>query len=55
MTPENVKQVRKALKKARIRYQLLEFDNEGHEITKPENEAILYSSIARFFREAFET
>ncbi len=54
VTPENVKQVRKALKKARIRYQLLEFDNEGHEITKPENEAILYSSIARFFREAFE-
>lgn len=54
VTPENVKQVRKALKKAGIRYQLLEFDNEGHEITKPENEAILYSSMARFFREAFE-
>ena len=53
VTPENVRQVRKALKKARIRYQLLEFDNEGHEITKPENEAILYSSLARFFRESF--
>ncbi len=53
VTPENVKQVRKALKKAGIRYQLLEFDNEGHDITKPENEATLYSSLARFFREAF--
>lgn len=54
VTPENVKQVRKALKKARIRYQLLEFDNEGHEIIKPENEAILYASLARFFKNAFE-
>lgn len=55
VTPENVKQVRKALKKARIRYQLLEFDNEGHEITKPENEATLYASLARFFKNAFDT
>ena len=52
VTPENVHQVRKALKRAKVLYQLLEFDNEGHGIYKPENEAVLYLALSRFFRES---
>jgi dipeptidyl aminopeptidase/acylaminoacyl peptidase len=33
-------------------YQLLPFDNEGHGISKPENEAVLFTALSRFFREA---
>ncbi|HEY9789575.1 MAG TPA: prolyl oligopeptidase family serine peptidase [Candidatus Obscuribacterales bacterium] len=53
VTPENVRQVCKALKQAGIRYQLLEFPNEGHGICKPENEAMLFMSLSSFFRQAF--
>jgi dipeptidyl aminopeptidase/acylaminoacyl peptidase len=53
VTPENVRQVCKALKQAGIRYQLLEFPNEGHGIYKPENEAMLFTSLSNFFRQAF--
>ncbi len=49
VTPENVRQVRVALKRAGVAYQLLEFDNEGHGVSKPENEALLFLSLSRFF------
>lgn len=52
VTSENVKQVRRALKRAGVAYQLLEFDNEGHGINKPENEALLFLSLSRFFHSA---
>lgn len=52
VTPENVVQVRKALKAAGIPFQLLVFDDEGHGIAKPENQAELFHSLARFFRKA---
>lgn len=55
VTSENVKQVRTALKRAGVAYQLLEFDNEGHGINKPENEALLLLSLSRFFASAFRS
>jgi dipeptidyl aminopeptidase/acylaminoacyl peptidase len=53
VTPENVNAVEKELKKNNIKYEKLVFENEGHGISKPENEKILYKKIADFFESAF--
>jgi dipeptidyl aminopeptidase/acylaminoacyl peptidase len=53
VTPENVHQVRQRLDALRIPYELLVFDDEGHGIAKPANQAVLYQRLADFFMQAF--
>jgi dipeptidyl aminopeptidase/acylaminoacyl peptidase len=52
VTPENVRQVRQRLDANRIPYELLVFEDEGHGIYRPANQAVLYSRLAAFFRQA---
>jgi dipeptidyl aminopeptidase/acylaminoacyl peptidase len=52
VTPENVRQVRRALKAAGIKHEVLIFDDEGHGIYKPENQQELFVALGRFFRKA---
>jgi len=49
VTPENVRLVRQFLDEGRIPYELLVFEDEGHGIYKPANEAVLYARLADFF------
>jgi dipeptidyl aminopeptidase/acylaminoacyl peptidase len=49
VTPENVRLVVSRLRAYQIPYDLLEFENEGHGISRPENQAVLYSRLAEFF------
>ncbi len=51
VTPENVRQVVARLEAAAKPYQLLVFDDEGHGIIRPENQARLYQALADFFEE----
>ena len=51
VTPENVRLVRQRLDEGRIPYELLVFEDEGHGIYKPANEAVLYAKLADFFDE----
>jgi dipeptidyl aminopeptidase/acylaminoacyl peptidase len=53
VTPENVRTVIEALDKARIPYDLLAFEDEGHGISKPENQKTLYLRLGDFFENAF--
>jgi dipeptidyl aminopeptidase/acylaminoacyl peptidase len=53
VTPENVRAVRAALEGARVPYELLAFDDEGHGIVKPANRRVLYRRLAQFFAAAF--
>jgi len=53
VTPENVRVVTGGLQQAGIEYQLLTFDDEGHGISKPKNQAVLYERLVQFFAEAF--
>jgi dipeptidyl aminopeptidase/acylaminoacyl peptidase len=53
VTPENVSAVRAALDAARIRYETLVFDDEGHGISKPANQKRLFLALAAFFGKAF--
>jgi len=41
------------LKAAGIDYELLTFDDEGHGISRPANQRVLYKRIAAFFAAAF--
>ena len=52
MTPENVRQVVERLENFRIPYELLVFEDEGHGIQKPANQAKLYVRLAEFFEKA---
>ncbi|MBX0326715.1 prolyl oligopeptidase family serine peptidase [Oscillochloris sp. ZM17-4] len=52
VTPENVRQVVRHLEASGVRYELLEFADEGHGIHRPANQAVLYKSLALFFRSA---
>jgi dipeptidyl aminopeptidase/acylaminoacyl peptidase len=52
VTPENVRQVRTRLEEHDVPYELLVFDDEGHGILKPGNQARLYKRLADFFRRA---
>jgi len=53
VTPENVKVVRDALDKAGKAYEVLKFDDEGHGISKPKNQKVLYLELLAFFDRAF--
>jgi len=52
VTPANVRQVVERLQAAGVEYQLLVFDDEGHGIVRPENQARLYTALADFFEGA---
>ncbi len=52
VTPENVRQVRQRLEAHAIPYELLVFEDEGHGIAKPANQAVLYTRLAEFFEKA---
>jgi dipeptidyl aminopeptidase/acylaminoacyl peptidase len=53
VTPENVRTVIEALDKARVPYDLLAFEDEGHGISKPKNQKTLYLRLGDFFENAF--
>ena len=53
VTPENVRTVTKALDKAGQPYEILAFEDEGHGISKPKNQKVLYLRLQQFFEEAF--
>jgi dipeptidyl aminopeptidase/acylaminoacyl peptidase len=53
VTPENVRTVIEALDTARVPYDLLAFEDEGHGISKPENQKTLYLRLGEFFENAF--
>jgi dipeptidyl aminopeptidase/acylaminoacyl peptidase len=54
VTPENVRAVRAALERAGIPYELLVFEDEGHGISRPANQKILYLRLVEFFSGAFQ-
>ena len=54
VTPENVREVEKALSDAEVPYQILVFENEGHGISRPKNQKELYLRLAEFFGTAFQ-
>jgi dipeptidyl aminopeptidase/acylaminoacyl peptidase len=53
VTPENMNAVRRALDGAKIPYEVLTFDDEGHGIRKRANKRTLYKSLADFFEASF--
>jgi dipeptidyl aminopeptidase/acylaminoacyl peptidase len=53
VTPENVRAVSQALQQARVEYQTLVFEDEGHGISRPKNQKLLFERLAQFFAEAF--
>jgi len=54
VTPENVRVVRDALDQAGVSYENLRFADEGHGISRPKNQKILYKELLNFFNRAFE-
>ena len=52
VTPENVRVVREALEREEKSYEVLMFEDEGHGITKPENQRKLYIALIKFFDRA---
>ena len=55
VTPKNVSDVIFALEKTRIPYQTLIFEDEGHGISKRQNQQTLYLRLADFFERAFSS
>jgi len=53
VTPENVRVVRKALEEAKIHYEIINFEDEGHGISKPKNQKVLYGRLLEFFDRVF--
>ena len=53
VTPKNVDDVVKALKGANLPYEELIFDDEGHGISKRNNQRALYLRLSAFFERAF--
>lgn len=53
VTPENVREVSKALQDAGVEFGVLAFEDEGHGISKPKNQKTLYQRLEAFFSEAF--
>ena len=49
VTPENVRQVVTALDAHGVPYELLVFDDEGHGVLRPANQARLYTCLVQFF------
>lgn len=54
VTPENVRQVRERLDAYAIPYEVLVFDDEGHGIYRPQNQAVLFQKLADFFDSALQ-
>ncbi len=52
VTPENVRAVKGGLDEAGIPYELLEFADEGHGVSKPKNQKILLERLSSFFQRA---
>lgn len=52
VTPENVRRVVLRLDAAGIPYERLEFEDEGHGIHRPANQAVLFRRLAAFFDDA---
>jgi len=53
VTPENVRVVEEALRRAQVRYETLVFANEGHGLRKLETLRVLYARLIEFFGDAF--
>jgi dipeptidyl aminopeptidase/acylaminoacyl peptidase len=53
VTPENARVVRDALENAGIPYKILNFEDEGHGISKPKNQKVLCVRLLDFFARAF--
>lgn len=53
VSPENVNSVTGALQNAGVEYEVLPFEDEGHGISKPKNQKVLYEQLYRFFASAF--
>jgi dipeptidyl aminopeptidase/acylaminoacyl peptidase len=53
VTPKNVEDVVVALDAAKINYEVLTFEDEGHGISKTANKRVLFRRLAEFFKEAF--
>ncbi|MDX1616483.1 MAG: prolyl oligopeptidase family serine peptidase [Candidatus Promineifilaceae bacterium] len=52
VTPENVRVIREALDHAGVRYEVLNFEDEGHGIIKPKNQQVLLLWLLDFFERA---
>jgi dipeptidyl aminopeptidase/acylaminoacyl peptidase len=50
---EHVDLVLPKLREAGVDFELLVFDDEGHGISKPANQKLLYQRLAEFFHHAF--
>jgi dipeptidyl aminopeptidase/acylaminoacyl peptidase len=55
VTPENVRVVEAALKRAGVSYETMVFADEGHGVRKPRNLRVLYARLIDFFAAAFAT
>lgn len=53
VSPENLAVVVNVLEQKTIPYEVLTFEDEGHGISKPHNQKILYSRMVQFFEQAF--
>ena len=53
VTPENVRVASEVLRAAGVEFQLLAFEDEGHGISRPKNQKLLYQSLLDFFDRAF--
>ncbi len=53
VTPKNVDDVVQRLDQASIPYEVLIFEDEGHGISKTENQRLLYHRLHAFFRDSF--
>jgi dipeptidyl aminopeptidase/acylaminoacyl peptidase len=53
VTPENVRAAGVALQAGGVGFQTLVFEDEGHGISRPKNQKVLYEQLATFFGEAF--
>ncbi len=53
VSPENLDVVVKALEQNNISFDVLTFEDEGHGISKPQNQKTLYSRQVQFFEQAF--
>jgi dipeptidyl aminopeptidase/acylaminoacyl peptidase len=53
VTPENVRAAAVALQASNVEFQTLVFEDEGHGISRPKNQRVLYERLAAFFGEAF--
>ncbi|MEO7911471.1 MAG: prolyl oligopeptidase family serine peptidase [Roseiflexaceae bacterium] len=53
VTPENVRAAGVALQASGVEFQTLVFEDEGHGISRPHNQKVLYEQLAAFFGEAF--